>query len=170
MLPAGGPAAAGREMMLDAASRPPALALRTAGLRPGNQPARRLAGAALLLAPHVEGGLASGLAAAALDGDAQRAAARLTVGEGRALIGAGRALEVLTNALLPFLAAAGGEEASRAVAVYRALPRPAAYGAVRHLDDAFGHALRIDARRQQGMLFLRRHYCTQGRCGTCPLS
>ena len=163
-------AAAGREMMLDAASRPPALALRTAGLRPGNQPARRLAGAALLLAPHVEGGLASGLAAAALDGDAQRAAARLTVGEGRALIGAGRALEVLTNALLPFLAADGGEEASRAMAVYRALPRPAAYGAVRHLDDAFGSAVRVDARRQQGMLFLRRHYCTQGRCGTCPLS
>jgi len=52
----------------------------------------------------------------------------------------------------------------------RALPRPAAYGPVRHLDDALGGAVRVDARRQQGMLFLRRHYCTQGRCGSCPLS
>ena len=161
--------AAALEMMLEAATRPPALALRSAGLRPGNQPARRLEGAALLLAPHVEAGLAGGLTAA-LDGDARRAAAGLTVREGRALIGAARALEVLTNAVLPFLAAGGGEGRARAMELYRALPRPAAYGAVRHLDDALGGAVRVDARRQQGMLFLRRHYCTQGRCGSCPLS
>ena len=157
------------EMMLDAAARPPALALRSAGLRPGNHPARRLEGAALMLAPHVEAGLACGLTAA-LDGDPTGAVARLTVREGRALIGRGRALEVLTNAVLPFLAAGGGDGRARAMELYRALPRPAAYGAVRHLDDALGGAVRVDARRQQGMLFLRRHYCTEGRCGRCPLS
>ena len=168
-LPPGERGAAALEVMLDAATQPPALALRTAGLRPGNHPARRLEGAAFLLAPHVEAGLASGLAAA-LDGDARRAVAGLTVREGRALIGAARALEVLTNAVLPFLAAAGGDGQARAMELYRALPRPAAYGPVRHLDDALGGAVRVDARRQQGMLFLRRHYCTQGRCGSCPLS
>jgi len=168
-LPPGERGGAALEVMLDAATQPPALALRTAGLRPGNHPARRLEGAAFLLAPHVEAGLASGLTAA-LDGDARRAVAGLTVREGRALIGAARALEVLTNAVLPFLAAAGGDGQARAMELYRALPRPAAYGPVRHLDDALGGAVRVDARRQQGMLFLRRHYCTQGRCGSCPLS
>jgi len=157
------------DLMLDAAARPPALPLRSAGLRPGNHPARRLEGAALLLTPHVEAGLACGLTAA-LDGDPAGAVARLTVREGRALIGAARALELLTNAVLPFLAAGGEDGRARAMELYRALPRPAAYGAVRHLDDALGGAVRVDTRRQQGMLFLRRNYCTQGRCGSCPLS
>ena len=168
-LPAGERGGAALEMMLEAAAQPPALPLRSAGLRPGNQAARRLEGAALLLAPHAEAGLASGLIAA-LDGDRTGAVARLTVRQGRTLIGGGRALEVLTNAVLPFLAAGGGDGRTRAMELYRTLPRPSAYGAVRHLDDALGGAVRVDARRQQGMLFLRRHYCTQGRCGRCPLS
>ena len=168
-LPARERGGAALAMMLEAAARPPALALRTAGLRPGNHPARRLEGAAFLLAPHVEAGLTKGLAAA-LGGDARRAVDALTVREGRTMIGAARALELLTNAVLPFFAAAGGEGRARAAAIYSALPRPAAYGPVRHLDDALGGAVRVDARRQQGMLFLRRHYCTQGRCGSCPLS
>jgi hypothetical protein len=168
-VPVEGRVAFALEALRAAAKGPPPLAWRSAGLRPGNQPARRLEGAALLLAPHVEAGLASGLTAV-LEGDPAGAVARLTVREGRALIGAARALEVLTNAVLPFLAAGGGDGRARAVELYRALPRPAAYGAVRHLDDALGGAVRVDARRQQGMLFLRRHYCTQGRCGRCPLS
>jgi hypothetical protein len=122
-----------------------------------------------MLSPHVEAGLASGLTAV-LEGDPAGAVARLTVREGRALIGAARALELLTNAVLPFLAAGGEDGRARAMELYRALPRPAAYGAVRHLDDALGGAVRVDTRRQQGMLFLRRNYCTQGRCGSCPLS
>lgn len=74
-------------------------------------------------------------------------------------------------AVLPFLAAAGMEERTgQALELYRGLPRPAAYGAIRHLDEAAGKAVRVDARRQQGMLFLLRHYCSQGRCGNCPLS
>jgi hypothetical protein len=28
----------------------------------------------------------------------------------------------------------------------------------------------IDFRRQQGMLYLLKQYCTQGGCGRCPLS
>jgi len=164
-------AAAALEVLAEAARRPPALAWRTAGLRPGNHPGQRLEAAAHLAARHAETGLVQGLRGL-LDGDAVQAVASLTLrGWGRALIGAGRAVEILTNAVLPLLAAAGLEpRAGRAQELYRELPRPAAYGAVRHLDEAVDGAVRVDARRQQGMLFLLRSYCSQGRCGNCPLS
>ncbi len=89
---------------------------------------------------------------------------------GLTLIGAGRAVEMLTNAVLPFFAAGMEPRPGRMLQLFRALPRPAAYGAIRHLDEAVGGAVRVDARRQQGMLFLLRSYCSQGRCGSCPLS
>jgi hypothetical protein len=89
------------------------------------------------------------------------------------LIGRSRAIEVLANAVLPCLAAAGPEAAvRRAEAVYARLPLPARYGAVRHLHEAVGGAagVRANFRRQQGMLYLLKQYCTQGGCGRCPLS
>jgi hypothetical protein len=82
--------------------------------------------------------------------------------------GRGRALEIAANAVLPCAAAAGLE--GQAEAIYRRLPLPARYGAVRHLHSALGKAVRSDARRQQGMLYLLREYCTQGGCGRCVLS
>ena len=97
--------------------------------------------------------------------------ASLTIrGWGRTLVGAGRAVEMLTNAVLPTFAAGTEPRPGRALELYRGLPRPAAYGTVRHLDEAVDGAVRVDARRQQGMLFLLRSYCSQGRCGNCPLS
>jgi hypothetical protein len=33
-----------------------------------------------------------------------------------------------------------------------------------------GGSVRVDFRRQQGMLYLLKQYCTQGGCGRCPLS
>lgn len=114
------------------------------------------------------------------------------------LIGRARAIELLANAVLPLLAAAGPEERGRrAEAVYHELPLPARYGAVRHLYEAVGAqggtrksehgpgglrfssldlpaqgeaGVRIDFRRQQGMLYLLKQCCTQGGCGRCPLS
>ncbi len=77
------------------------------------------------------------------------------------------------NVVLPYAAASGDAALARqAEALYGCLPRPAAYGAVRHLDralrqdsgQALGGAVRVDARRQQGMLQLVRLYCTQGGC------
>ncbi len=159
------------EMMMEASGRPPALSWRLAGLRPGNHPARRLEAAAQLAARYAETGLAQALSAI-LNGDASQAVSSLTLKEGgRTLIGAGRAVEILTNALLPLLAAAAMEpQPGRALDIYRALPRPARYGSVHHLDDAVAPAVRVNARRQQGMLFLLHNYCSQGRCGSCPLS
>ena len=101
-----------------------------------------------------------------------QAISSLTLKEGgRTLIGAARAVEILTNALLPLLAAAAMEpRPGRALDLYRALPRPARYGSIHHLDNAVTPAVKVNARRQQGMLFLLRNYCSQGRCGSCPLS
>ena len=78
---------------------------------------------------------------------------------------------MLVNAVLPLLAALGPEEHTRrAETLYGLLPLPARYGAVRHLHDAIGADVAINARRQQGMLYLLKQYCTQGGCGRCPLS
>jgi len=163
-------AAAAMEALAKAATSPPALAWRTTGLRPGNHPARRLEAAAHLAARYAEAGLVQGLEPL-LGGDSAQAVASLTIrGWGRTLIGAGRAVEMLTNAVLPFFAAGMEPRPGRALELYRGLPRPAAYGAVRHLDEAVGGTVRVDARRQQGMLLLLGSYCSQGRCGTCPLS
>jgi len=163
-------AAAALEALAEAATRPPALPWRRAGLRPGNYPSRRLEAAAHLAARHTEAGLAQGLEPL-VGGDGAEAVASLTLRRcGRTLIGAGRAVEMLTNAVLPTFAAEMEPWPGRALALYRGLPRPAAYGMIRHLDDAVRGAVRVDARRQQGMLFLLRHYCSQGRCGNCPLS
>ncbi|MGH7606767.1 MAG: hypothetical protein ACREME_05465, partial [Gemmatimonadales bacterium] len=37
-------------------------------------------------------------------------------------------------------------------------------------DTGNGIAVRVGFRRQQGMLYLLKQYCTQGGCGRCPLS
>jgi hypothetical protein len=87
------------------------------------------------------------------------------------LIGRSRAVEIIGNAVLPCLAALGPEARRRlAEALYRRLPLPARYGAVRHLHQVVGGAMAVDFRRQQGMLYLLKQYCTQGGCGRCPLS
>ncbi|MEE8370367.1 MAG: DUF2851 family protein [Dehalococcoidia bacterium] len=142
--------------------------------RPANAAMIRLEGAARLAARFCEDGLAASLEKS-LSQTAERGLASLLaclqVSHGpQALIGRSRALEILINVLLPYAAAAGGELARQAEDVYGRLPRPAAYGAVRHLDAALGRAIRVDARRQQGMLRLLRQHCCQGGCGRCPLS
>jgi hypothetical protein len=144
------------------ASRPP---------RPGNGPERRLAGAAALAARFTENGPAGSLTPL-LRLPPARAAAGLVAGLSvPRLVGRPRAVELAANAVLP-LAAAGAADAAeeaRAETVYAALPLPARYGAVRHLHRALA-PLRLSARRQQGMLYLLKTYCTQGGCGRCPLS
>jgi hypothetical protein len=140
-------------------------------VRPGNGPERRLAGAAALGARFAVNGPAEALLA--LLGLPPRRAAGALV---RALsvprlIGRGRAVELAANAVLPLAAALAGPAAEElhAAAVYGALPLPARYGAVRHLHRALA-PVRPSARRQQGMLYLLKQYCTQGGCGRCPLS
>ncbi|MFQ5879132.1 MAG: DUF2851 family protein [Dehalococcoidia bacterium] len=173
----------------------PAHLWRASGARPANHPQRRMAGLARLLAGYAQQGLLTGLrqAVTATAGDPASLVAALTVAadgfwaghldlSGRpwqrapALIGPGRAVEVATNAALPFLAAwsqAHGdwrlEEA--ALALYRRLPRPSPYGIVAFLEANLNDATLLrSARRQQALLYLLQSYCRRGGCGRCPLS
>lgn len=180
LLPAGQRLHEARRLLL-AAAGPPSGSRAQRG-RPGNEGWRRLEGAARLAVRFCQGELAprlealvwgagqhgvSALLVALSASDGQRA---LPTG-GQAFIGRGRALEIATNVVLPYAAACGDAALAKlAEALYGRLPRPAAYGVVRHLDRALGSAVRVDARRQQGMLYLLRRYCSQGGCGRCPLS
>jgi len=152
---------------------------RTQGLRPANKPLRRLMGAAALLARFTEKGLVIGLMEAVREGAKRGPEAlqkALVVNEGKGtLIGSSRAGEIAVNAVLPFAAAWGTPPLpSLAEALYQRWPRPSAYGIVRHLDRALlagkRGGLSVNARRQQGMLYLYKTECSQGHCGRCPLS
>lgn len=166
-----------------------------AALRPSNHPARRLAGLSQLLTRHLGLMQESGGETNGLDGPvgdlvrvwsvpaddywrwnvAPARPARRPVG---ALIGRSRAIELLINAVLPWIAACaqlGGntEGAAQARDVYAALPVPARYGRLAFLEDNLGQEdrrLSLTARRQQGLLALYKTECTQGGCGRCPLS
>jgi hypothetical protein len=177
--------------------RAPAL-WRSCCQRPANHPRRRLAGAARLLA-RAKSGLAA-YARTCLTGrqacltaevsPAVAVRAWTVAGDGSAspaLVGRGRAIEILVNAVLPFLAAgAAGADASlqeQALGLFRRLPAAGGYGVTAHLERALalqgGRRLTTSARRQQGLLWLLHCYCQQGGCaqtgarpgtGACPLS
>ncbi len=169
--------------------RPLAGALwKTWGVRPENAPARRLAGAAALLAPlRAPSDLLAALGARTVNEaiaplvratpegywrahhDVCAGACRLPP----AFIGRSRALEIAVNVIVPAGIAAGGAAAMDARALFAKLPRPAQYGATRFLELALvssGERVRINARRAQGLLALHRDWCTQNGCGRCPLS
>jgi hypothetical protein len=174
-----------------AAARLPSLgegAWKLWGVRPENAPARRIAGAAALLARLASptemlaiAGLAEadGVVAALraeADGywrdhyDAGSPPCRLPP----AIVGRSRALEIAVNVVLPAAAACGDAAlAAAARALYARLPRPAAYGATRFIEEALasdGRRVPITARRAQGLLALQRDWCSQGGCGRCALS
>jgi len=153
-----------------------ALPWRLVGIRPGNQPARRLAGAARLLVRYVGRGLLAGLlekvAEASVKGP-QALTTALRVDDG--LVGPGRAEEIAVNVVLPFtLAWAQTRQykplAQVALTLYQHYPKLSSYGILRRLTAALGRELTAGARRQQGMLHLFHRYCRQGGCNRCPLA
>jgi len=139
--------------------------------RPANRPQARLEGAARLAARFAPAGILAAFAPhleAASEASLSVLANALVV---PGAVGAGKAREILANAVLPLFAALGPEtRARRAEAHFGRLPLSARYGAVRHLHEAVGQDVPIGFRRQQGMLYLLKQYCTQGGCGRCPLS
>lgn len=139
------------------------------GVRPGNSAERRLEGAAALAVRFAGPGLAASLVGPLAEPEtaAREIVAALMV---PGLVGRSRAIEIAANGVLPLAAAlCDGPAAEVIEGVFARLPLPARYGNVRHLSEA-ASGLRLDARRQQGMLYLQRQYCTQGGCGRCPLS
>jgi len=160
--------------------------------RPANHPARRLAGLARLLERHRS--LLAGRTDAfrrdarslveawtvPSDGywDTHVCPGRTAMRSPGALIGRGRAIELLVNAVLPWAAAraalAGDVLLERRVErVYQTLPAPGRYGRLAFLErNLWGNEMRmpLSALRQQGLLALFKTECTQGGCGTCLFS
>jgi hypothetical protein len=157
------------------------------GVRPENMPARRIAGCAALFAA----GAPSRLLAITSARTVNEAIAPLAVRPdgywrdrydtcaepsrlGNAFVGRSRALEIITNVVIPAgIASEDAALAANARALYARLPRPAAYGVTRFIENALaseGVRVPVNARRAQGLLALHRDWCSQNGCGRCPLS
>jgi hypothetical protein len=141
--------------------------------RPANHPARRISGLAALVVRHRTLFATAPDVARLLALSPRELICAFTVAP---LIGRSRAIELLTNAVLPWAAALAPPQdrsGPRAFARYAELPRPARYGALAFLEANLRNGdkpLALNARRQQGLLTLYKSECTQGGCGRCALS
>ncbi len=150
------------------------------GVRPGNMPQRRIAGAGYLLARYLERGLVSGLLQLVKEADVKNGYRRLeqglmiSRGDYGTLIGWGRAREMVVNILLPFSFAWGeGELGEHALALYRSYPlleeNQITRQMLRQLFGDFGYRVVNSARRQQGLIHLYKSFCLDRKCPQCPL-
>ncbi len=171
-----------------------------AAVRPHNRPARRLAGAARLLstAPQARRSLAervAGQVLAAYESERGRDLVgwfevkvgpddywtrHLDVGRPAArplpaLVGRGRSLDLLVNAVLPFVAALGGwtgrpEFVAAADAALAGLGSVGWNRHTRYMADTLGLERRGlgAALAQQGLLRIYRRWCRDKHCATCP--
>ncbi|MEX2237914.1 MAG: DUF2851 family protein [Dehalococcoidia bacterium] len=147
--------------------------------RPGAGGDQRLAGAAALIARL--GRFGNGSLAGALEvvlGEAEDGAALVLALEvegdgpkGGQMIGRGRAAEIAVNVILPAALVMGHEK--RALALYESAPDPGSYGLTAYLEGILRRqdpAVLRGAAERQGLLLMQKEYCTQGGCGSCPLS
>ncbi len=134
-----------------------------AGVRPSNQPHRRLAGAAALLVGYLDIGLLAGLLPLARQKSVAALRNALTVAdEGVALIGQDRALDMAVNVVLPALHAWGRREGDQpltesCLGLYGKAPRLAENEITREMKELLGVAgatRGAGAMRQQGLLHL----------------
>lgn len=145
----------------------------SASCRPANRPERRLRALATLFV-RAEGDLpAFARTAVGQSETPKQMVAKWQVGGEPALLGPDRAQELVTNAVLPFVALDASLR-ERAMALLTALPAGASYGKTRFLEH---NLKRVNGKKrvrgvvaQQGLLGLLNDWCTQGGCGRCPLS
>ncbi len=166
-------------------------------VRPGNHPARRLAGMARLILRYKPRGLLYGLTKLIDDYSGENGwsgivDALLVAADGywldhycpgkqcclndRYLIGQSRAKEIIINVLLPFAAAFGQhtdqhEKLENSLVIYSTWPAGEENNIERHMESQLGikRSQIQTAQRQQGLLYLYKRFCTHGRCGECPL-
>jgi hypothetical protein len=146
---------------------------RLARLRPGNHPARRIAGVVEVL-NRLGTHPADGLTAAVWSGDtpAELRSVLTVSGEGKGSVGAGRADELAASVVLPFVAAyEPAVDAPRAL--FACYPAPPGNRWTRVMLDLFrqaGHEVKVvGAPRQQGIHQLYTRYCRQEGHRQCPL-
>ncbi|MDE2838528.1 MAG: DUF2851 family protein [Chloroflexota bacterium] len=127
---------------------------KTAGVRPANHPRQRVRGAAALLARVSEEGLLAACERAVAEGGASLEALFVVDAPAGALIGTGRAREIVVNAALPLLAATGNADAEGLFLRHPALPENSLTREARRLTGARG--MRLSACEQMGLLRLYR--------------
>ena len=159
-------------------------------VRPENHPARRLIGAAHLLARFIEGGLVQEILHLVEKSCSDSDIGGLETGfmvEGdcehclraeRSPIGRGRAREIVINIVLPFTFAWASANlhtsfAEQVIELYRIYPRAEENEIIRGMRNLLGlgtSTLVNPARRQQGLIHLAKNFCWGGRCEECPLA
>ena len=127
---------------------------KTAGVRPVNHPRRRIRGAAALLARASDEGLLAACEGAVAEGRTSLERLFRAESPAGALIGAGRARDVVVNAVLPLLAALGNADAEGLFLRYPALPENSLTREARRLTGAQG--TRLSACEQLGLVRLYR--------------
>jgi hypothetical protein len=160
------------------------------GTRPGNFPVRRIAAMGYLLLRCRRDGLLAGLTKTLYPGEtgagysevenslvvsaegywARNLDFHLPVrNKAPALLGRGRAADIVINILLPFAAATISED--RALEMYRSYPRLETNTLERHMLQQLGLDRKTvnSACRQQGLIHIYRTLCSRGKCGECPL-
>lgn len=93
-----------------------------------------------------------------------------------ALLGYGKAAEMVVNVILPFAFAWGGiadkpELKEKAVTLYLNYPKLAENEITRHMERqlCLEHNCDLTACCQQGLIHIFRNYCREGNCARCPL-
>ena len=167
-------------------------------VRPGNHPTRRLVAMSYLLFRYRKRGILPGL----LDSICQDGTCpeyrpleeALYVpatgyeednpGYGRpgrrttpALLGRGRAADIVINVLLPMAAVRAESESHPGLAhqiqeIYHQYPRLTTNNLEKHMQNQLGitHSRINSARRQQGLIHIYRRLCSRGKCSVCPLN
>ena len=126
---------------------------KTTGVRPVNHPRRRIRGAAALAARVSDEGLIAACERAVAEGRTSLERLFVVEGPGGALIGAGRAREIVVNAVLPLLAV-GNPHAEDVFVQYPSLPENSLTREARRLTGAQG--MRLSACEQLGLVRLYR--------------
>jgi hypothetical protein len=157
-------------------------------VRPENHPARRLVGAAYLLARFMEAGLSERVlqlvgqarpGTSWLDSSFMVSAPEPCSGNECSLIGQGRAREIVINIILPFVLAwaeARSQEKleEQVLALYQGYPKAGEYGITRDLAKLLlgpgASRLVNSARRQQGLVHLDKTFCRRRECACCPVA
>ncbi len=161
-------------------------------VRPVNLPTRRIMAMSYLLLRYRHEGLLAGLMrmfeTSPADAGFNRLEKSLIVehdnhqGRGAesgklALLGSGRAADIVINVLLPFTAGwaritSRPELAEKALEVYHRYPRLSINTIDRHMLKQLRTEKQIltTARRQQGLLHIYKTLCSQGKCRECPLA
>jgi len=172
---------------------------RFSGIRPANSPARRIAAAAYLLSVNGEGLLARPLEIVErlIEGRISKRQAVSALRKGFIvpatgywmdhldfgrrmrptvnLIGPSRASDITVNVILPalYLWAAKSQSSTLSEAVseiYSAYPKLQENYITRKLTDILGPIKPNGARKQQGLIFIYKTFCSAGSCDICPLA